>query len=103
MLYELYVPVVDKNVFQGKEFSNISEPNNFHQYTPRCDEGWNLWKLIPSVRCGDVFKFAIVENVTNIHIRNDDKYISEYCLQIQDDLTYQASYCKKEPLKYKEM
>ena len=94
--------LVDKKVLPGKVFSNITGSNNFDQLRPQCAEGWRLTKLIPSERCGDIFKLSVIDNRTNIHIRRDSKVTAQYCLEIQNDFTYQASYCKKESPKYKE-
>ena len=72
---------------------------NFRQFSPRCGFGYKDVIKSPSKSCPDIFSITVDEdNTTMIHIRQDDISSNEYCLQVNEDLTYGAHFCELEEI-----
>ena len=101
-LIHFFFVLVDKKIFEGDDFNNLHERRNFQQYNPQCDDGFELKPIRPSDSCPEIFKIILEDKVTRLHIRQDDISSTKYCLQINNDLTYEALMCKEKQPEYRE-
>ena len=85
----------DKKIFHGNDFHHLSD-ENFQQFAPRCDEqDFQSITIRPSDGCPDIFRIRMTDKNTEIYIRQDETIGKEYCLMVNEDLTYEARYCKQ--------
>ena len=72
------------------------DDQNFQQLSLDCGKK-EVPTLIPERKngCRDVFEIRLEDESTQIYAGHEMIISTKYCIQIYDDLTYEAHYCKK--------